>query len=487
MPDTAPLTAPVISSQALSEIGTIGLEISAGYPTEERVHKALRWPLSKDTFNKMSYDPTIAAANATIKAFVRKATFKVKVRNTDPTQQQLDQIEFVEECMHDMETSFNDVMQEALSFLTYGFSVHEKVFKYRNQVGRHKSLYDDNRVGWAKLPVRSQHSINRFRFDKKGRNLVSIEQDLSLINHQYDYEFGDGYVDPKIDIKRKKVLHFRHDPQRNNPEGRSPLRYCYESWTYKTQIERFQAIGISRDLGGIPIMRLPAEYMSPDASEDKRLVYEMFKNIVRNLHFNEQAGLVLPTFFDEKGNQLFEFELLSNTGTKQYDTDKIISSYDNKILMTYMADVLKLGQDASGSFALSDNKTNLLAVGIHSIVDELLQEFNHDLIPQTLRMNGWKLNNDLPRITLEELDDVDLEVLGQYLQRVAATGLLEADEGLADALREVANLPAVDRTKKLTPEMVAGGASESGKGMANGLSNTNGNSSTADPSTANRA
>lgn len=478
---------PVISAENMSELGTIGLNMGNGVITEESVHQALTWPNSKTTFNTMSYDPTISAVDQTVKAFVRKAIYEVGVKSLDPTDEQLDQNQLIEECMEDMEAPFVDYLCEALSIMTYGFSVHYKIFKYRNQRGKYGSLFDDGRVGWAELPIRSQDTIREFKFDAEGRHLEFVIQDLNLVNHLYSYG-ADSKAQPltsEYKMKRKRLLHFRHDVRRNNPEGRSPLRSCYEPWRYKQQIERFQAIGISRDLGGIPIMRLPAEYMSPNATDDKVAVYEMFKNIVRNLQFNEQAGLVLPTFYDDNSNQLFDFELLSNTGTKQYDTNAIINSYENKILMTYMADILKLGQDASGSLALSDNKSTLLTTGIKAIIDEILQEFNNDLIPQTLVMNGYKLSRDMPKIKLKEIDEVSLEELGDFVQKVSAAGMMEADEGAAEHFRYKAGMPAVDRTKPLKPEMTAGADNEIGDGLKKGMPNTNGTATKAKASTGN--
>ena len=449
------------------ELSTIGLKASGGVVFEE-TQPELAWPQSKHTFNKMSYDPTIASANTTIKALVRKSEYKVSVKAAEPTDAQKEQVKFIEECMGDMSTTFNDVVNEALSFLTYGFSVHEKVFKYRDQTGSHKSLYNDGKVGWAKLPIRSQDSISKWLFDGKGRNLKGIEQNLSLVANNYDIDGkSKGFRDSTIRLPRKKVLHFRHDTRRNNPEGHSPLKACYAAWQYKAKIEEYQAIGVSRDLGGLPVISLPPEYMSPDAPADKKAVYDYYKDVVRNLHANEQAGLVLPKYIDpETKKDMFTFELVSVSGAKMYDTEKILNGYENKILMTYLADVLKLGQGASGSYALSDSKSNLLAVNVKAIIEEILQEFNEDLIPQTLTLNGWSLSNDMPRISVESLDDIDLDKLSVFVQRAVSVGAMEVDETLSDWLREVAGAPTVDRSKKLKPEMVGGGASEAGKGMA---------------------
>lgn len=456
-------------SQIESELSTIGLKAYSGIINEE-AHTDLVWPTCKDTYARMWYDPTIAAANKTIKSFVRNAKYSVDVDTETPTPEQEAQIEFTKSCMGDMETSFNDVINEALSTLQYGFSVHEKVFKFRNNKGKFKSRFDDGKVGWAKLPIRSQDSISKWYFDAKGRDLTFVEQDLGLVANNYDPDnpLG-GFKENIIKIPRKRFLHFRHDSQRNNPEGNSPLKSCYIPWRYKQQIEEYQAAGISRDLGGLPVIKMPPEYMSEDADADKKAVYEHYKNIIRNLHANEQAGLILPKFVDpDTKSDLFEFDLVSVDGGKMYDTVKIINNYENKILMTYLADVLKLGQDASGSFALSDNKTNLLAVGIKAIIEEILQVFNDDLIPQTLKMNGWEDKGDFPKILVDDLDERDIEKLGKFLQQSISVGAMETDQGLSDWTRVQIGAPPVDRTKPLDPTMVAGGGnavSRSGDGM----------------------
>lgn len=471
-----------------SELSTIGLKASQGYILEES-HVELRWPKCKETYRDMRRDPIIASATQTIRSFIRNAIYDVIVDEQNPTKEQQDQIDFIKSCMGDMDVPFKDVIQESLSILDYGFSVHEKVFKYRNKKGKFKSRFEDGKVGWAKLPIRSQDSIEKWIFDVYGRELQEVEQDLHSVANSYNPDKPyDGFKNKKIRIPRKRFLHFRHNVERNNPEGNSPLKSCYIPWRYKKQIEEYQAAGISRDLGGLPVLRLPPEYMSDDAPEDKKAVYRYFQDVIRNIHANEQAGLILPQFVDpETKTEMFTFELISTNGGKMYDTVAIINNYENKILMTYLADVLKLGQDASGSFALSDNKTNLLAVGIKSVIEEILQEFNNDLIPQTLTLNGWEDKGDFPKIVVEDLDERDLEPLGKFIQQVVSVGAMETDEDMSDFLRETIGAPPVDRTKPLKPEMVSGGGeapSRAGDGMKTG---GDGTASTPQSSTGDKA
>ena len=209
-------------------------------------------------------------------------------------------------------------------------------------------------------------------------------------------------------------------------------------------------------MNGMPMISLPPEYMSPDASEDKKAVYNYMQDVIRNLHMNEQAGLVFPRFIDPESKQdLFDFKLVSVDGSKQFDTAKIIDRYENKILMTYLADVLKMGQDnTAGSFALSDNKTNLMAVGIEAILTQLLEVINRDLVIQTAKMNGWDISKPMPKICFEDLDERDLDKLGAFIQRTVQVGAMETDQVLSDELRQIAKLPKADPNKKIRKELL---------------------------------
>lgn len=219
-------------------------------------------------------------------------------------------------------------------------------------------------------------------------------------------------------------------------------------------------------MGGMPIIELPPEYMSTNADANKKAVYEYMKDVIRNIHANEQMGLVVPKFVDPDTKQdIFGFRLEGvSGGGKQYDTDAIIKRYENKILMAYLADVLKIGQDSSGSYALSDNKTNLLAVGIESILKQILDVINRDLIPQTFLLNGIDVDGEYPKIIHGDLDNRDLEKLGKFIQQTVTAGAMEVDEEFSEWCRKELGAPMPNRDKKLTLEMIGQGVSQAGSG-----------------------
>jgi hypothetical protein len=461
---------PAIPAQLFSEKGTLGLKYSSGVVYEDS-KEDLQWPNSLKTYRQMKYDATVASAYNAITSIVSTLDYTAGFETTPEAElsdSQKRQRELISSCMKDMDVSYSAFMKESCTKLLYGFSVFEKVFKYREgEDGKHSSQYDDGKIGWAKLAPRSQDTIKEWKFDKKVRKLTHVVQDLTAFTGRTLARQLSFTSEKKIPMK--KVLHFTHNSTRGNPEGSSVLKDCYIAWRYKTSWEELESNIGSRDLNGIPVFELPPEYMAEDAPEGMQAVYQFAKDAINNLHVSESAGLVIPKLIDPISKEnLFGFHLESvgGGGGKSYDTESIINRYENKILMTFLADVLKMGQDSTGSFALSDNKTNLFQVGIEAILKETLEVVNRQLIPETLKLNGFKLGTEeAVTIGFNNKDDIDLEVIGKFIQQVTATGALEIDEGISNFLRNLVGAPSVDRSRPIKEAMIGGGASKSGEGM----------------------
>lgn len=168
-----------------------------------------------------------------------------------------------------------------------------------------------------------------------------------------------------------------------------------------------------------------------------------------------------------------------NTTGKQYNTDDIIKRKQNEILTVFLADILKLGQDGSGSFALSEGKNNLLALSIESIMKSISDVIDYDLVKQTLLLNGWNLSDkDMPKWHFNDIDDPDLDNLSKFVQRVMAVGGITADQELENHLRKVANFPE-NKYDNPIPEDFKNTKmqSRSGDGMTDGLGSGTGGAS----------
>jgi len=468
----------------LGEMGAIGLKQYSGNIAEEN-RRELRFPEACRTFRTMSQDATIKAAISLVEMMISRVDWTVDL-GVEPDAAMKARGAFLEEVMHDMDHSFEDFIREVTSMYTYGFCVNEKV--YRRRTYDAGSSYNDNKIGIKKLPVRSQDTISRWVFSDDGRDLMGLEQSLAGIQN------GDRYVNISgngiIQIPRKKFMLFRVDAKRDNPEGNSPLRGCYNAWLFRRQIEEQEAIGITRDMNGMPTLYLPPRYMSEDASDSEKAIFEYYKNVIRNIQMNEQSGLILPQAFDPESRQpLFKFELTSTQGGKMYDTDVIIKRWDNKILMVLFADMLKMGQDQVGSYSLAGAKTNIMAMAIEARLKEIQDTLNNDLIPQLFALNGEILTaKELPKFKYGDLDEVDLDEFSKAIQRMGSVGALELDRDMANKIRESIKVTPKGVDEPVDKQEIMGGDSQAGNGMAAGGGNgASGKPSSRDNAAANNA
>lgn len=451
----------------MSEMGYAGLKVSAGIPHEE-MKKELQFPQSIVTFKQMSHHSTIAAALSLYDMMISKVKWRVKPVEGASNKETQD-AKFIQECMNDMEHSWMDFVQEAGSMKPYGFSVHEKVF--RKRLKSKGSKFDDGLIGWQKLPIRSQDSIDKWFFDQDGREIIGVQQNLNLVQDGFG-RFSSVVNGKEIVLPRKKFLLFRTGKHKGNPFGKSCLRDCYYSWRYLVDIEESEAIGVKRDLNGLPIFFIPPQYMTADASPEQKSVYNMFQNIVRNIHLNQQSGLVLPQAFDPDSKQpLFKFELMSSDGSKSYDTTKIKEYYKNAILTALFADLLILGQGATGSYALGGIKSQLMAVAIEALLKEIQDVVNNDLIRHTFEVNGWETSR-MPTIEYEDFEADDLEAFSKAIQRFASTSMLEVDRAVLNKVRESIGVDTYPDNEEPHMELMPNFSSKSGEGFKTPFSGT---------------
>jgi hypothetical protein len=401
----------------LSEMGYNGLKISAGIIHEE-MKRELQFPASIITYKQMSYDSVIAAALNYYEHMMLKAGFKFKPHPL-ATDEQKEYATFMQDCTEDMDHSWQDFIQEVSSMNVYGFCANEIVL--RKRLLAKGSKYNDGKIGIHKLPIRSQDSISSWNYDDD-QNLVGLTQTIAKVGKQGRVLLsakGD-----KITLPRNKFLLFRLGKKKDSPVGDSPLKGCFYSWKYKTSVEELESVGMQRDLSGVPIAWIPPQIMADDAEPSHKAQYELWQNIVRNTHNNQQAGMVLPLMYDEITKQpLFKFELLKNDGGKAYDTKSIKEYYCNAMLTALSADILLMGQSSTGSYALGSIKGTLSAIAIESKLKEICNVVNQHLIPLLGRLNGWEATR-LPSLTVEDLEAVSLEEISKFVQRIGSVGYL---------------------------------------------------------------
>jgi len=419
-------------SSPLQEMGVTGLKRAAGIVDEEFL-PALRGRKAVKIFQEMSLnDPIVGSLLFSITQLLRNVDWRVE--GTDNTPEATEAKDFLEQCMDDMSHTWDDMIADILTCLVYGWSWHEIVYKKRigpwERDPKKKSKYTDGRIGWRKIAIRSQETMLRWIFDEDG----GIKGLVQLSPPQYQ----------SVVIPIERSLLFRTDTSKGNPEGVSILRRSYRPWFFKKRLEEFEAIGVERDLAGMPVARIPAAYMDAPAGSKERKVFEAFKKMVSNVRRDEHEGLVLPTQYDRNTKQpLFDFELLSAGGSRTFDTNALIQRYEQRILMTVLADFILVGHEGQGSYALHVDKTGIFRSALNSFANMIADVFNRHAIPRLFELNGWKLD-ELPKIVPNNVDPPNLTELTQFMTGMAGMGMeWFPDAELEAFLRDIAHLPAL--------------------------------------------
>lgn len=314
--DTAPLT-----MRNLGQISHNALRVVAGQVMEE-CNQDLRWPYCMQTYKLMAKDSTIAPALTLMELNIAKVNWTVKIPEGYEDELK-EKAEFLRSVMNDMDHTWSDFIKRTATFNRFGFAPIEKVYRIRKK--EKGSKFNDGKVGIKKLPLISQDSVASWEYDKSGRELKGLKQWGTTITGTGSVIFSMEGSNPTF-IPRKKFILFRADPLKDNPEGTSPLNGVYTAWRFKTELEKFESMGVSQDLRGLKVMKIPSRYMSSEATEEEKSTYLMFQRQLANVHKGEQSGVIIPSDMEDNA-PLFDFSLESVMGQSTYNVHEIIGRY----------------------------------------------------------------------------------------------------------------------------------------------------------------
>ena len=411
----------------MAEIGATGLQQFSGLVNEEFLHQ-LQGKNAVRVFREMSEnDAIVRAIMYAFEMLLRPVTWTTEPGGETPQDQEA--ADWLGTIWPDMSHTPSDFISEWMACPIFGYAPFEIVYKVRDgnkDKPGESSLYDDGKIGVRKLAIRHPATLDRWLFDDAGGLQGMIQR-----------------AAPKwtpVSLPIEKLLLFRCMARKGNPEGTSMLRGAYLSWFRKKKLETIEAIGIERNLAGLPVIYYPPEW-GVDGQHSAKL--DELKRIVRRVKVDEQAGLTLPAIYDEGGNQMLRFELVATSGKTGLEVSPIIERYARHMAMTVLADVILLGHEKVGSFSLADSKTNLFTVGLGAMLDDIRDTLNRHLVPRLMQLNGFKVTTP-PKFEHSDLETVDLTGLGTFLNQMASAGapLFPSENGeLERHLYRVAGLP----------------------------------------------
>jgi len=413
------------------EIGTTGLIEYGGYVGEEWLAE-LRGRQGMRNYREMQdMDSTIGASLYLIKTFLKIAPWTAKP--ADESDEAKEWAAFLTECIGDMQGTWPNFISEASSMFTFGWSAHEKVYKRR--LGYRpphspvpSSDYDDGRIGWKKISIRAQETLDRWQFDDAGREFIGFYQLAAPL-----------WRDTFIPIS--KCVHFRTETDKNNPEGRSMLRNAFRSYFYLKRFQELEGVGAERDATGMVVMEVPYEYLLSNASAEKKSLLAKFKKMLSSMKRNQNEGVIVPSELSDKNMPTgFKLRLLTSGGSRQFDFDKVISRYQRNIAQTISTQFIFLGMNSVGSFALSSDQTNVFAQTLGALLNNIEDTFNRQAVEELMRLNGaprelW------PRWEHGDIESVNSEALIRTLKMAVDSGLINPSMPLEREIMSMLNMP----------------------------------------------
>lgn len=426
------------------QLGTTGLKRYGPYVYEEFLPE-LRWPYAGKVYQEMAdNDPVIGAILYLAEMLIRGTTWTVEPASTSA--EDVEAARFLESCMNDMDMSWANTISEILSMLTYGFSFHEIVYKVRrgpNETSsKYKSKYTDGRIGWRRLPIRAQTSLHEWTFNKEGDVTAFVqmaEPDFKLVS-----------------IPMSKGLLFRTRISRDNPEGKSLLRNAYRPWFFKKHFEEIEGIGIERDLAGFPVLKAPQDLDLWNEDDDRMVALRnRAEELVASVRRDSEEGILLPYGW--------ELNLLSSGSSRQINIGETIDRYDNRIAITMLSDIILIGNNKAGSFALADTKQSMLAAALQAQLQNIADVFNNKAVPDLFSYNYFPDITDFPKIVPGQIQTPSLKELALVLR---AMGLnIAGDMKLQNYLRHILGIPDLDQ--KTFEEVYQGQSSDANNNADN--------------------
>lgn len=411
-----------------AEIGRTGLRQWGGYVLEEWLAE-LQGKRGAEMYREMAdNDPIVGAILFACEMLVRKVTWWVEPASS--ARPDLRGQEFAQQCLfEDLEHTWSDTITEILSMLPFGYFIGETVYKKRNGESRirgQSSKFTDGRIGLAKIATRAQDSLLHWEFDEFDEWTAFVQQPPPTYN--------------TLRIPREKALLFRTKVHKNNPEGRSILRNSVRPYVFLKNIQNIEGIGVERDLAGLPTLKAPPDVDIWNANDPAMVnLLQNAQSFVTQVRRDELEGVVVPNGW--------EFDLLKGGGSRAFNTNDIITRYEQRIATSVLADLVMLGQDKVGSYALAGAKKDLFSAALEAFLDQIASVFNTYCIPRLFKLNGFQGLTDWPKLCHGTVEDIDLATISELLTAMGAAGAPvfagDTEDKLMNALLERAGLPSL--------------------------------------------
>ena len=261
----------------------------------------------------------------------------------------------------DVEIPFLTQLEDILTAYEFGFSLSEKVFKYRDD-GKLTLKYSKTRHPSTWL-IHTDDYGNVIKYEQQG-------------------------VDRSVSLDSRSLIHYINNQRFYNPYGKSDLRAAYNAWFIKKQIIKYYAIFMEKAASPIPVAKYNKN--APQAAVDA--IYDAIRR------FQTKTALAIPKEIE------VEFLKSNNNGDVFTKGINIFNMFIGRSLL--IPDLLGFqgSETAGGSYSLGKDQIKIMLKHIQRRKEQLESLVNHHYIKPLVTYNYGYLE-DCPKFRLKETND----------------------------------------------------------------------------------
>jgi len=214
----------------------------------------------------------------------------------------------------------------------------------------------------------------------------------------------------------------------------------FTSYYYATQLREIEAIGIERNLVGIPVAYLGRDCTFQGMNSD----WELLKKALRRLRRDEQETLLIPKHKMKEGDNtgvLVELLAPARGQVSKTDIGPVIARYEKRMALAVLAQFVMLGLEGTGSYALAKTQKDFFSMAVGAWANQISEVINRFAIPRLFKLNSFPGGDGLPRWMPSEVGVPDLDSLANFVNKTVGAGVLTPDDRLESAVRAFARLP----------------------------------------------
>lgn len=460
------------------EIGTLGLNRIQSF-TRMLEPYDLAFPSCLSTYHEMINDSDVATALDTSYTLLSRCFSDFKIKANNNSFQSKKAAKLIDYNLRNMETTLSQVLLSMFNYKQFGFALAEKV--YATDEDESSPYYGTYRL--TKIAVRPQTTLDfstPFSISSDGRDVLGFNQNItssifssSVVNIPENY-FGKRF------IPIEKTFLLGYNITESNPIGESPLKAIYRDWKEKSLINEYEVIGVSKDVAGLPILKVP-EYILNRAAIDKTgneaQSLQILQQNIANIHAGEQSYMVLPSdVYDSTSMSMYQVDFKGSSSNKLFDTGELIERRREAIYRRFgLASLLSESGD------ISDNNQSLVSFNTERDKNLVVEAINKQIIPQLLRLNGFNLaQQDLPVFESISVNPPNISDNSSAIQRVVSVGAIPITPEVVDEFLSMLGLSyrVPDEVKgdsvawaAYKEEFFGESTSRSGDGLATGTGN----------------